>query len=118
MDFRDAYHLWADAHAFFDSALMPNVTDHAAPLGAQTAAWDRRLAEDTPNGRLLRRNALFEALSGNGKLHLLHVTHALEEISRQGSSTRRADVSSAASIARHSPRPTRVSGCTTSAPTS
>lgn len=84
MDFLNAYRLWADAHAFFDSALLPSVIDHAGPLAAQTAAWDRRLAEDTPNGHLLRRNALFEALRGNGKLHLLHVTHAMEEISRPG----------------------------------
>jgi len=84
MDFLDAYHLWADAHAFFDSALIPSASDHTVPLVAKTAAWDRRLAEDTPNGHLLRQNALFEALSGNGKLHLLHVTHALEEISQQG----------------------------------
>ncbi|MFB7900666.1 hypothetical protein ACFC1B_30680, partial [Streptomyces xiamenensis] len=84
MDFLDAYHLWADAHAFFDSTLIPSPSDHTDPLATQTAGWERRLAEETPNGHLLRQNALFEALSGNGKLHLLHVTHALEEISRQG----------------------------------
>ncbi|WP_371603462.1 hypothetical protein OG345_21860 [Streptomyces sp. NBC_01220] len=84
MDFLDAYHLWADAHAFFDSTLIPSPTDRTDPLATQAAGWDRRLAEETPNGHLLRQNALFEALSGNGKLHLLHVTHALEEISRQG----------------------------------
>ncbi|MFJ9720848.1 hypothetical protein ACIRPQ_33765, partial [Streptomyces sp. NPDC101213] len=84
MDFFDAYHLWADAHAFFDSTLIPSPSDHTDPLATQTAGWERRLAEETPNGHLLRQNALFEALSGSGKLHLLHVTHALEEISRQG----------------------------------
>ncbi|MFD7547537.1 hypothetical protein [Streptomyces sp. NPDC059816] len=84
MDFLDAYHLWADAHAFFDSALVPSSAHISDPLAAQADAWDKRLAEQTPNGRLLRQNALFDALSGKGKLHLLHVTHALEEISRQG----------------------------------
>ncbi|MDT0411012.1 MULTISPECIES: hypothetical protein [Streptomyces] len=84
MDFLDAYHLWADAHAFFDSALVPRPAAHADPLAVQAARWESRLAEETPNGHLLRRNALFDALSGNGKLHLLHVTHALEEINRQG----------------------------------
>jgi hypothetical protein len=84
MDFLDAYHLWADAHAFFGSSLVPGTADRGDPLAVQSARWERRLAEETPNGHLLRRNALFEALSGHGKLHLLHVTHALEEISRQG----------------------------------
>lgn len=119
MDFLDAYHLWADAHAFFDSTLIPSPTDRTDPLATQAAGWDRRLAEETPNGHLLRQNALFEALSGNGKLHLLHVTHALEEIEAgRECSTRRAAASSEASIARRSPRPTRASACTTWAPMS
>lgn len=96
MDLLDAYDLWADAHAIFDTALLrgpagpacpagsADTADRADPLAAQAAYWGRRLAEQTPNGHLLRRNALFDALRGNGKLHLLHVTHALEEIKRQG----------------------------------
>ncbi|OON74886.1 hypothetical protein B1H18_23955 [Streptomyces tsukubensis] len=86
MDFLDSYHLWADAHAFFGSAstLIPTPTDYTDPLATQAAGWSRRLAEETPNGHLLRQNTLFETLSGSGKLYLLHVTHALEEISRQG----------------------------------
>lgn len=83
MNLRDAYDLWADAHAFFDSALLPEA-GHDDPLTAQTAAWHRRLTDETPNGNLLRKNALFDSLSSDGKLHLLHVTHALEEISREG----------------------------------
>lgn len=84
MDTHDGYHLWADAHAFFDSPLIPGTSHHANSLGQQSAAWESRLEEDTPNGALLRGNALFDALNGNGPLHLLHVTHALEEISQQG----------------------------------
>ncbi|WP_042419691.1 hypothetical protein [Streptacidiphilus anmyonensis] len=84
MDFLDAYNLWADAHAFFDTSLIPTMPNPDDPLGAQTAAWNDRLAIGTPNGHLLRRNSLFDALSGGGKLHLLHVTHALEEITRNG----------------------------------
>ncbi|AXI78958.1 hypothetical protein [Peterkaempfera bronchialis] len=80
----DAYDLWADAHAFFDSAVPPESGGHNDPLAAKTAVWQKRLADETPNGSLLRKNALFDALSSDGKLHLLHVTHALEEISRQG----------------------------------
>ncbi|RKT04593.1 hypothetical protein BX286_2553 [Streptomyces sp. 3211.6] len=83
MDFLDAYEQWADAHAFFDTTLIPSPADVQDPLAGQIAAWEDRLAF-TPNGRLLRDNALFRALSGDGKLHLLHVTHALEQISKHG----------------------------------
>ncbi|MFB7338547.1 hypothetical protein ACFCZ6_00630 [Streptomyces hydrogenans] len=83
MDFLDAYEQWADAHSFFDTTLIPSPTDGQDPLAAQTAAWDKRLA-DTPNGRLLRDNAMFRALGTGDKLHLLHVTHALEQISEHG----------------------------------
>jgi hypothetical protein len=84
METLDGYHLWADAHAFFDTPLIPGTNDRADALGQQSAAWESRLAEDTPNGALLRSNALFDALNGDGPLHLLHVTHALEEISQHG----------------------------------
>ncbi|GAA2266802.1 hypothetical protein GCM10010430_59860 [Kitasatospora cystarginea] len=83
MNLRDTYELWADAHAFFDSALPPDAGQRG-PLAAQTAVWHKRLTDETPNGSLLRKNALFDSLSSDGKLHLLHVTHALEEISQQG----------------------------------
>ncbi|MGP3951830.1 hypothetical protein [Streptomyces sp. 7N604] len=84
MDFLDAYQQWADAHAFFDTTLIPSPAEDTEPLAEQAAAWETRLADETPNGRLLRSNALFNALSGAGKLHLLHVTHALEQISEHG----------------------------------
>ncbi|MFK0194250.1 hypothetical protein [Kitasatospora sp. NPDC090308] len=84
MDFTDAYESWADAHTFFGASLVPALPDPDDPLGAQKAAWTDRLALRTPNGHLLRRNALFDSLAAGGKLHLLHVTHALEKISRDG----------------------------------
>ncbi|WP_101258708.1 hypothetical protein [Streptomyces barkulensis] len=84
MDFLDTYHLWADAHAFYDSTPVPGPDRHRDPLAAREAAWQTRLLEETPNGWLLRGNALFDALGGDGTLHLLHVTHALEQISEQG----------------------------------
>lgn len=83
MSLSDSYGLWADAHSFFDSALLPDA-EQRGPLAAQTAAWHKRLTDETPNGSLLVKNALFDSLSSDGKLHLLHVTQALEEISRQG----------------------------------
>ncbi|MER5971802.1 hypothetical protein ABT112_19070 [Streptomyces sp. NPDC002055] len=85
MDFHDAYQQWADAHAFFDTTFIPSPTYGQDPLSDQAAAWENRLVAETPNGRLLRDNALFRALGGDGKLHLLHVTHALEQISEHGS---------------------------------
>ncbi|MFE4175083.1 hypothetical protein ACFRR7_24055 [Streptomyces sp. NPDC056909] len=84
MDFLDTYHLWADAHAFFEARIIPGPAGTGDPLAEQTSAWDTRLSQETPNGSLMRNNALFDALGGSGKLHLLHVTHALEEISKDG----------------------------------
>ncbi|MEV4561254.1 hypothetical protein AB0K51_30290, partial [Kitasatospora sp. NPDC049285] len=84
MDFLNSYELWADAHAFFGASLVPTLPNTDDPLGVQKAAWTDRLALGTPNGHLLRRNALFDALASGGKLHLLHVTHALEKISQDG----------------------------------
>ncbi|WP_225846376.1 hypothetical protein [Streptomyces sp. HPF1205] len=85
MDFLDTYQEWADAHVFFDTALIPGPARHSIdPLAARTAAWESRLVQHTPNGHLLRGNALFRTLTNERTLHLLHVTHALEEISEHG----------------------------------
>lgn len=85
MDFLDTYEEWADAHVFFDTALIPSpARHHGDPLAEQTEAWGIRLTEDTPNGHLLRSNALFDSLSSGRTLHLLHVTHALEQITEHG----------------------------------
>jgi hypothetical protein len=85
MDLPDVYRQWADAHAFFDATtLPPHLGGMDDPLSTQTLMWQKRLAE-TPNGQLLRNNALFDALRVNGKLHLLHVTHRLQQIREHGS---------------------------------
>lgn len=84
MDFLDAYHLWADAHEFYEASIIPNLAEATDPLAEQAAAWEARLAEETPHGALLRSNALFDALNSSTRLHLLHVTHALEEINEHG----------------------------------
>ncbi|MGW1194448.1 hypothetical protein ACWD4B_01115 [Streptomyces sp. NPDC002536] len=83
MDTLDSYHLWADAHAFFDTPVIPPAADADDPLAEQTASWHERLAQ-APQGALLRDNALFDALVGDGPLHLMHVTHALEQINENG----------------------------------
>ncbi|MFJ8040497.1 hypothetical protein ACIRBX_08340 [Kitasatospora sp. NPDC096147] len=84
MDFTDSYESWADAHAFFGTSLVPATPNPDDPLGIQKVAWTDRLSLGTPNGHLLRRNALFDSLATGGKLHLLHVTHALEKINQDG----------------------------------
>lgn len=85
MDLLDTYEEWADAHVFFDTPLIPSPARHLGdPLAERTEAWEQRLTEDTPNGHLLRSNALFDSLSGGRTLHLLHVTHALEQITAHG----------------------------------
>lgn len=83
MDFLDSYHLWADAHAFFDDP-FPSRSGTTNALAAQSAAWTERLTHDAPNGALLRRNAMFDALARDGSLYLMHITHALEQISEHG----------------------------------
>jgi hypothetical protein len=85
MDFLDTYEEWADAHVFFDTAPTADAARQPGdPLAAQSRAWERRLVEDTPNGQLLRRNALFDSLGNDRTVHLLHVTHALEQITEHG----------------------------------
>jgi hypothetical protein len=86
MDFLDTYEEWADAHVFFDTAPTssgPGGTP-GDPLAEQSQAWAGRMTDETPNGHLLRRNALFDSLRGGRTLHLLHVTHALEQITASG----------------------------------
>ncbi|MFC4035865.1 hypothetical protein ACFO3J_31000 [Streptomyces polygonati] len=85
MDILDTYEEWADAHVFFDAPPVSRPTSHRPdPLAEQTRSWAERLARDTPNGGLLRGNALFDSLRTDRTVHLLHVTHALERISERG----------------------------------
>lgn len=81
MDVPDPYKLWADAHVFFGGVPVGVPGD---PVTSAAMLWEQRLAEETPNGHLMRSNGLFDALAGHGKLHLLHVTNSLEQINRQG----------------------------------
>lgn len=79
----DSYHMWADAHVFFHNphAEAPSGEDW---LNEHTERWRHRLVHETHNGELLVRNSMFESLAGGRKLHLLHVTHALEQINEHG----------------------------------
>ena len=86
--FLDAFQMWADAHAFFAEPLLGSEPAQTAARGGQLATkaarWRQRLVRETPNGDLLQRNVLFDALTGSSTLTLLHVTHALERIRQRG----------------------------------
>jgi hypothetical protein len=82
MDFADTYGLWADSHVFYQQPLR-RPAEHN-PIADQLAAWDTRIATDTPNGSLLADNQLFSMLRTDEQVSLLHVTHALREITEHG----------------------------------
>lgn len=79
----DSYRMWADAHVFFHNP-RAEAPSEANWLSEHTQRWRYRLAHETPNGDLLVRNSMFDSLSGHRRLHLLHVTHALEQINEHG----------------------------------
>jgi hypothetical protein len=82
MDFADTYGLWADSHVFYNNPIR-RTTDRD-PVADKLAAWDVRMATGTPNGGLLAHNRMFEMLRADERVSLLHVTHALEEITERG----------------------------------
>lgn len=82
MDFIDSYRLWADGHVFYDNPLAGQAMSD--PLMAREAEWAQRIAHETPNGELIQRNVLFDALTDSSTVTLLHTTHGLERISQRG----------------------------------
>ncbi|MGI8310709.1 hypothetical protein [Saccharopolyspora hattusasensis] len=79
----EAYRMWAEAHVFFHNPYTAAAVT-TSEFSESTDTWRRRLVHETPNGALLVRNTMFDALSGHKKLYLLHVTHALEKITEHG----------------------------------
>ncbi|MER7909933.1 hypothetical protein [Streptomyces sp. NPDC096068] len=77
----DVHRLWADAHQVF---AVPRTGETVGPLADVETAWNSRLIDEAPNGRLLTANAVFSALRSDAKLHLLHVTHAFDRIVQTG----------------------------------
>ncbi len=67
-------------------------TDYTHPRPRPVAAgcveneddWRRRLRHDTPGGHLLVHNAMTQALTSGGPLHLMHTTTALDSIRASG----------------------------------
>jgi len=72
---------WADAHTdHTNDAVRPG----PAGLAQSVADWRTRLERDTPNGWLLRDNAMARSLISGRRIHLMHTTVALEAIRASG----------------------------------
>lgn len=82
MDFPDSYRLWADSHVFYQPG--PRRIGDGDFMAAKLAAWDHRMIHETPNGSLLTSNSLFDLLRSGQKVSLLHVTHAVDQITDRG----------------------------------
>ncbi|MGW6195391.1 hypothetical protein ACWF0M_04500 [Kribbella sp. NPDC055110] len=82
MELSDSFDLWADSHVFYDGLTGGTRIDGA--IGARLEAWNRRMVHQTPNGALLEKNSMFDLVRTTGKVSLLHVTHAFDEIAARG----------------------------------
>ncbi|MEV7289712.1 hypothetical protein AB0O01_35050 [Streptomyces sp. NPDC093252] len=76
--------MWADAHVDYACPTGPDTERLSGPLAEQTAAWHARMTEAAPNGPLLLRNGMFDALRNAGTHHLLHVTPSMDRIRHTG----------------------------------
>lgn len=68
---------WDDAHTDHTSAA---VRPGPAGLAQSVAEWRTRLEQDTPNGWLLRDNAMTATLASGHRIYLMHTTVALDAI--------------------------------------
>jgi hypothetical protein len=82
MDLRNTFQSWSNSHVFYDQLL--HRPRHNDAVSAQGALWRQRQVNETPNGSLMRDNALFQALQNDRKLYLMHVSHKLDKIEAQG----------------------------------
>ncbi|MFB6893802.1 hypothetical protein ACFCX4_31300 [Kitasatospora sp. NPDC056327] len=69
----------------WDHAHTTAPADNQAPRGLaeSDADWRRRL-EQTPNGHLLRDNAMLRSLASGAPVHLLHLTRSLDAVRSSG----------------------------------
>ncbi|MEU4406207.1 hypothetical protein AB0F88_16925 [Streptosporangium sp. NPDC023963] len=74
---------WDYAHTDYTDYTGPAARPSPAGLADSEADW-RSLHLDTPNGWLLRRNAMLETLTSGQPIHLMHVTTALDAIRSSG----------------------------------
>ncbi|MFG3438308.1 hypothetical protein ACGF0J_13785 [Nonomuraea sp. NPDC047897] len=74
----DVVGLWEDAHT--DYGPRPRFRTAPAGLVAGDAEWRTHLAEETPNGWLLRGGSLLETLATGSPIYLMHTTTYLKEM--------------------------------------
>ncbi len=72
---------WESAHTDHTSSI---VRPGPSGLAETEADWRRHLAQETPNGWLLSGNAMTQALTAGGPIHLMHTTVALDAIRSSG----------------------------------
>lgn len=80
-DPQGSYARWADTHVFFDQLHL--IAEGAEVLTSRTRRWWEYALNETPNGSLMVKNALFDSLAGDRVLNLLHVTRAAGTIERK-----------------------------------
>ncbi|MFE5296981.1 hypothetical protein [Streptomyces sp. NPDC056632] len=68
---------WDDAHTDYT---MPVRRRSPASLAESESDWRRYLEQSTPNGWLLRDNAMTDVLAGGQPMYLLHVTRNIDAI--------------------------------------
>ena len=75
-------------HSEWDNAHTDHTSDVTRPgpsgLAETEADWRHHLANGTPNGWLLRGNAMTETLAAGRPIHLMHTTVALDAIRSSG----------------------------------
>ncbi|MBV6700992.1 hypothetical protein [Kitasatospora aureofaciens] len=72
---------WEYAHTSYST---PTSRSSPAGLTETEADWRRLLELETPNGWLLRDNAMLQRLTSGSPIHLLHLTRDLDAVRRSG----------------------------------
>lgn len=73
---------WAEAHIFFNMYLSQET--NTSDTSNQELKWRKWAIHETPNGKLLLKNSLFDALKNSSKIYLFHVTPNLRKILESG----------------------------------
>lgn len=75
--------MWAEGHVFYN--MFEHEPDYKSPKYAlEEYKWRKRLLEESPNGKLLVSNSLFNSLRDSKKIYLAHTTCSLDKILKSG----------------------------------
>ncbi len=84
MSFNQKINKWSQAHVFYN--MFTHDPGENAPKGIKLEyEWRMKMLKETPNGRLLTENSLFNTLRTSSKIYLAHITPHLEQIMQSGS---------------------------------